>query len=377
MKNGLKIFSLVLLITGIFTFPILAEVDVQIAETIPFDLGTNIIDKVGGFFVIDDQLVIITDEWAGNIRVLKRNGGKIRSIRIIGQQGYGPDEFLSPYNCSFDKESSRFVAADWQREKIFLYHYYPDYIDFKRDIVEIPCPRGVFDLLLKGDMLFVAGHHKTEDGQRYGLYSIHLGELSGTNNGNQMKPRSLVSAKEMYQFEDSPDFKTQYSKKFIPIIGMNYSFDIHNSDAYIVWMGDLKILKLGTTSKREGRRVFGKKTRNYVKPHPSKRLVDAYLSGDRDLYLEELKKMSLVWKVFTTSNHVLLIYEGPFKFNEDDKSNFWLQFYTMDGKFKGEKQLDGRPSRRLYFDKDNHILYSISGDLEGGILSLLKYRIIE
>lgn len=380
MRLRWKIGIIVMIMSVVSPF-LLAEIDVESAEAIPIDMGSNLIQKVGGFFVVDETLVIITDEWGGNLRVLKKKEGVLKLHQIIGKRGYGPEEFLSPYNCAFDKESSMFAVADWRLKKIFLYHYYPQHNDFERDAIEISCPQGAFDLQLKGDTLFVAGHHMAKDGKRYSLYSIDLKELDGSEGDSRKSPRSLLDATEIYQLDDSYDFKTQYSMKYISAIGMAHFFDIQESgDVHMAWTGDLRVLRIDPTSqKKKNRVVFGKKTVNYVKPHPSNNLIDAYLSGDRDRYLEELGTMSLVQKLFSTSKNIYIVYEGPYK--NDDKSNFWLQSYSLiDRKFKGEKQLDGKPSRNLYIDKGDGnalALYSISGDPEGGIHSLLKYRILE
>jgi hypothetical protein len=373
---ALRFFTLVLLMPLIFTPTPLAAIDVELIETVPIRLEFERIEKVGGFFVTDDGLVVVSDEWAGDLKVMERSGEHLKLLRIIGERGYGPGEFISPYNCNYEKKSRRFVVADWGAKKIFLYNRVGR-TGFERDDVEVPCPHGAFDLQLKANTLYVAGHRILEDQRRYALYSVDLGQVGRNGSSSRASEKFLVSSKKMYQMDDYPNFTIQYSDQFIPVIGMNHYFDIHNEDAYIVWMGDLKIIKLGIESDQKSRKVFGKKTGNYVKPYPSRRLIDSYRSGNRDLYLEELKNMSLVWKVIAASRHVLLIYEGPELFTEENKSNFWLQFYTMDGTFKGEKQLAGKPSRRLYFDRGNNTLYSISGDLAGGELSLLKYRIVE
>jgi len=374
----MKFLGLTILLAGLL-IPAMAEVKVEVAKILPIETGFNPIQKVGGFVITEDGLLIILDEWAGNFQLFEKKDEKFELVKVVGEKGYGYEGLVKPDICTYDKTSRRFIVADSELKALLIYNRLGK-THFMRDMFEVPCKGGAFDLQLVDNQLYISGlYKKVDDKGRSALYSINLDEIRGDEDNDQLKPRSLISSDEMYEIDNSKGYKNQYSDKFIPVIGQDYFFDIHDSFAYIAWTGDLKIRKISLDSTKSPenkmRMIIGKKTDNYVKPHPAQKLVRAYLSRNREQYLNEIKKVSLIWKVFTTNSHVCLIYGGPSDLFE--KTNFWIQYYTFDGEFKGEEKLKGQPNRRFFFHKDSNMLYSMSGDLYGGSLSIIKYKIIE
>ncbi len=81
--------------------------------------------------------------------------------------------------------------------------------------------------------------------------------------------------------------------------------------------------------------------------------------------------MSFVRNIFTNPKYVLVIYEGP------NPKNFRLQFYTLEGTFKGEVPIPGQPNWKMWYDKNGNFLYSLSNNSDKGVYFILKYKILE
>jgi hypothetical protein len=167
------------------------------------------------------------------------------------------------------------------------------------------------------------------------------------------------------------EYETKYRKEpDIRAIGIKGVFDVHQDNVYFAWEGDLRIVKIniksGAIRTYEGKKQPGK----YVKPHAFRGLLDSLLSRDRYRHQIERQKMSYVRNIFITNReHILVIYEGP------GEANFRAQFYTLDGKFLDEVPLPGKPSYRMYLNKEKNILYSLAN--RGVEYFILKYKILE
>ena len=86
--------------------------------------------------------------------------------------------------------------------------------------------------------------------------------------------------------------------------------------------------------------------------------------------------MSYIREIFASPKYVLVIYECPVK--KDKESKFNLQFYTLDGNFLEEISILGNPDRRMCFDKEGDILYSLASEMTDDLEEeyfILEYKI--
>jgi len=349
------------------------------------------LQKVVDFCVTGDGIFLIPDYLAGNIKLYERDGEVLRFLKTVGSKGYAPGQLVKPAFCSFNKVENKFVIVDLGTRRIYFYDRIErdEFVREKKangNEIYSECPRGANDVQLLGNRLFVAGHTNSGD-KFYDFYSADLSELKDSN-VIKAKPKHLLSSKEIYRIDENDDFVERIGARYLEAIGYRNYFDIEGNFAYFVWMGDLRITKVDISSDSKVKSSFGEKTSNYVQPETSeaKELVNNFYlmvrnreSRDkrefRDRFFRERRKFSIIRNLFTTSDHVIVVYEGPYKY--DGKSeNFHAQFYSLDGKFVTEVPLRGQLSNIMRFDKDKKILYSLSKS-EGGAYFILMYKVFE
>jgi hypothetical protein len=323
-----------------------------------------------------DGVFIIPDYRAGNIKIYEKNEDHLELVKTTGRKGYGPDGLLRPTFCSFSKEENKLVVMDHGIRKIFFYSRLGR-VEFKRDkIVELPCWRGGSAMQLRDGKLFISGY-ADDNGKDYDFYFV---DLITEDKGAKTFPKTFLLPSHYKYNLAAGNYEEQYKEKYIPAIGRRGFFAVDpKGNAYFAWEGDLRIIKVDTVSGEIDTETFGKYTNNYTKPSLSPALtalVKGYKKGDFDVIQDSKKKMSLVRGVFTTENHLLVIFEGPVK--EERSSSFWLHFYSLnDGSFQKEVHIPGAPNPRMSFDKDKKILYSFSGGPDGSEYYIQAYRIIE
>jgi hypothetical protein len=349
--------------------------NVRFVEKIEFS-GAELPLKPKSFCVTDDQLFIIPDYQAGNIKiyakVYENNKEFLRLGKIMGRKGYGPDEFSKPSFCYYNEDKSTFMVLDFGLRKIFIYDRIGR-IDFKR-VKEISCWKPGADIQLKDHRLFISGYLTDPDGNPYDFYYVDITKNEADSNHKTY----LLPSYYKYGLESIQEYENQYRKKpDIPVIGINGLFDIYGDYAYFVWEGNLRIIKINIISREIDVKPFGMQPPHYVKPFASQKLVDSLRKRDIKMHESERMKMSYVKNIFTSSKYVLVIYEGPL--NKDKKSNLWIQFYTLDGNFIRDVPIPGKPGSRMWFDKQRHILYFLSdgSDTSGVHYFIYKHEIFE
>jgi len=321
------------------------------------------------FCVTDDELFMIPDYPAGNVKIYEVNGEYLELIKTIGRKGYfGPKALAKPAYCFYSNDEYKFGVVDLGIRKIFIY----DRIgrtQFKR-VQEVFCPHGATDLQLINNKLFISGYTTSPDGGDYDFYYVDLADE---------QPTVLLPSYHKFGFKSFDDHKKKYSKNHIPAIGIFGWADISNDNAYFVWEGNLKIIKLNVVTGEVAPKTFGYQPPDYIKPYASKALVKGLHTQDKYIVESERARMSYVVKIFATAAHLLVIYKGPV--NQFNQSNYRLQFYTFDGDFIEEAAIPGQPGHRMWFDKDKKILYSLSNEpneSSSGITHfILEYEIQE
>lgn len=107
------------------------------------------------FCVTEDDLFIISDIEAGNIKVYKINGEFLELVNITGRKGYDLDELSKPTFCFYNKYGSKFGVIDLGIKKIFIYN--------RIGRMEFNCFKEVFslqltiDIQIRGDKILIFG----------------------------------------------------------------------------------------------------------------------------------------------------------------------------------------------------------------------------
>ena len=370
-KNRLrhKTTFLILLIAVFFILSnasgtLLSAGDIKFIEKVKLANTPEPLQYSWAFCVTDDELVIIPDFQAGNIKIYEGNGEFLDSI---GQKGYGKDEFVKPTFCFYDKVEDKLAVMDHGLRKIFIY-LQMGRTDFER-VNEVSCWRGADGIQLSNDRLFISGYKAGPNNEHYDFYSIDL-----RNNETAF----LLPSYRKYGLSSPGEHARQFFENLdIPKIGIRGWFDIYRDDAYFVWEGSLKIIKLNIETGEIGPASFGTQPPHYIKPHASPELREVYRTMNTKGIENEKAKMSYVRHLFTSPKYVIVIYQGPSA--QGNASNYRIQFYTLDGDFINDSPIPGQPDRRMWFDKDTYTLYSLvnkSGEGDEGYF-ILKYKISE
>ncbi len=311
------------------------------------------------FCVTEDGLFIIPDKEAGDIKIYEKVGETLEYIKTIGRKGFGPGELVYPAYCSYNKKESKFLVMDIGQRKIFVY----DRIgrtDFKRD-KEIYCLRLGEDVqLIDGsDKLIISGYKESPQGIAHELYSTNIKDGSLD---------FLLPSYHKYGLALGDENKEDSLKRALGVRGW---FDVQGEDIYFVWEGDLRITKLNINTKTT--QVFGPKVSTKYKSPADivDTLLDIRSQGKFHQYSSEKSRRSFVRNIFTRSEYLFVVYEGP------GKSKFFLQFYTLNGDFIKEVPISHQPDRRMWFDKDKGILYSLADNTNENKNDyfILKYKI--
>jgi len=301
------------------------------------------------FCVTQDSLFLIPDLDAGNVKIYEKKGRILKLVKTIENKGFSNDALADPTLCFYDKVQSKFGVYDQGLRKIILFDRIGR-LQFKRD-KSIYCLRGLDQMRLSedGNKLLIAGTKVAADRTIYEFYSIDL---------ENDEPNFILSAHEKFDMANQAEFISRLyeTPDLLGVEGIG-RFACHKNQIYFARSGDIKVRQLSDQT-NEKKVFFGKTTKNYRKPFRSKRLSEAYQLDDSKLIRNEWDKMSFVRHVFTSSKHIILIYEGPIRGKSSPK--FRMQFYDFNRNFIKELPIPGRPASKMWFDKEKNVLYSLS-----------------
>jgi hypothetical protein len=360
MRLTTKFIILSIIFTAFNTSAAL-ESTVKLVGKVEFSPKAELPLKPKSICVTEDEFFLIPDSGARNIKIYKKEEKFLNLVSTIGRKGYRPGKFLKPTFCFYNKNERKLGVMDFGRKKIIFYKK-KDGIKFEYE-KEISCWRGGTGIQLIGNKLFISGYATDPNGNPHDFCSIDL------TNG---QITYLLPSYYKYGLKSFREYETQYRKKpDIPLIGINGWFDIHEDDAYFIWEGNLKIIKVNIVSGNIEPEPFGMQPPHYVKPYASKKMSEARSKRNSNLADSERAKMSYVTNIFVKRKYILVVYEGPV--TQEKLPNSWLQFYSLDGEFLKEEPIEDNHGPRMWFNKDKSILYSFSNDK--GKYYILKYKI--
>jgi hypothetical protein len=303
----------------------------------------NFIKWPGSFIVTVDDIFIVFDSKASNIKFYDASG---KLINIFGRRGMGPDEFVKPF-LSYYKEPF-VVIGDYGRNTIFIYKRFDRYkFKFVQDFF---CMEMSNDICLIDDSkILVAGYKTGKDLKAYHLFECDL----------KSKQHDFILPTEIsYGLSSFKEFRKEHREKIAYISSFQY-FDFFDGIIYLVWTGDINIVKIDRKTKKYTN--FGEKTEKYVQPYVTPEIKRAYRERKNKIILKARTEMSYVRDIFALkSGKVGLIYFGPHI--KDKGMQLILQIYSNKGKLIEEFVLmysKATLSNELfsYFKKDKNLLY--------------------
>lgn len=301
-----------------------------------------IIEKADSFVVTEDNRILIVDSKASNIKIFDMAG---KRTGIFGRKGMGPNEFIRPRAVAYKDPWIAFV--DFGRKSIFLYSRDKgESFKFTRKFL---CLYLGYDFHLIDDRnILVAGDKYDENKRLYSLYNYNF--ITG-------KSDFILPSETAYGYTSIKKFLKDSDDK-IAYIGYHHYIDFSETNFFLVWQGDLSVVKIDRKSKNISR--FGEKTGRYVKPYVKPEVVKAFQQKNNKLIYMYERDLSMVRDIFVTKyNKVGVVYTGPYKKNGN--LPVMLQLYTEKGKFIKEVEvLDSKASSHYevysYFKKsDNRI----------------------
>ncbi|UCH96058.1 MAG: hypothetical protein JSV88_04190 [Candidatus Aminicenantes bacterium] len=301
------------------------------------------IEKPGSFIVTVDGMFIVFDSKASNIKVYDGTG---KLVNIFGRKGLGPDEFVQPYLSAYKEPF--IVIGDFGRKTFFIYKRFGknSFKIVQKLFLRVMC----YDLHFIDDAkLLIAGYKVGKDRKEYNLY-----EYDFKNQNYEF----ILTSESSYGLESHKVYLKKYSDRIRYIGGLQYC-DFAEDSIYLVWTGDLKIIKVDRKTKKYT--FFGQKTGNYVQPYITPEIRKAYHERNHRLLYKFDNDMSYVKDIFVlTSEKVGVVYVGPLK--KDKGISVMLQLYTVNGAFISEfKVLNSNASHQFeifsFFIKDKNLLY--------------------
>jgi hypothetical protein len=339
-----KILSIFILLHYIFSS--LGAIEIKPIRTIDISWSKDTFIKWPGSFIATvDDMFIVLDSKSSNIKVYD-GAGKL--VNIFGRKGMGPDEFLKPYLSAYKEPF--IVVGDFGLNHIFIYKRIgKSNFEFVRKFL---CLEMSHDICLIDDSkILVAGYKTGKDLKAYHLFEYDL----------KSKQYDFILPTEIsYGLSSFKAFRKEHREK-ISYIGSFQYIDFLDGIIYLVWTGDINIVKIDRKTKKYT--IFGKKTKKYVQPYVTPEIKKAYRERKNKIIFKARTEMSYVRDIFALkSGKVGLVYAGPSKKDNGMRMQVILQFYRDNGEFIDEYELmkaEASISNELfsYFRKDKNLLY--------------------
>ncbi|MDQ1349869.1 MAG: hypothetical protein QG657_170 [Acidobacteriota bacterium] len=298
--------------------------------------------------VTEDDLFLVSDMKLAHVKVFDNKGNL---LKILGRQGFGPNEFTRATYSFY--EYGKFGVYDMDAWRVHLYDREGKQ-GFKR-VKSIFCYNTITDAHLKGNKLYVAGYKVGDDNNPYGFFSIDI---------HSGKSDLLMPVYYSYGLTSYSEYKVSMDSPLVNMVGGMKKFDITGDSAYFVWEGILNIVRIPLSGGKIT--CFGHKTDNYVPPFISKEILKTIdlRYGKASAYGKARGKMSFLHKIFACKDYVMVIYRGPTR--NETLLPYTAQFYTLDGEFINEVRLPALSYKTPFFlDKEKNILYAVAaGDKE-------------
>lgn len=339
--------------------PVSAET--KLIARIPLSQTQVYLESPTGFSVTEDEIFIISDAKAGNVKFFNNTG---QLIKILGRKGPGPDEYKIPAACDYRKPY--LALLDNSKMKVFIYK--KDEANEFVKINEVFCPGCVSDIVLYKNNIIVDDLIISNE-KKYHLYMKDF---------QDKKVSYLLPVEMRYGFKSIEEYDQKYQdiSKITSQLGF---LDTYGDSVYYVWDSLLRVVKINLKTKQ--RKFIGKETKNYKRPRASREIIKAFNQRNVKKIEEEWDKMSRVVGVFADEDFVGVLFT-----NLEKNLSLWkatLHLYNLEGELLREEKLPfaedyGRFLRNFY-DEENDYLYILSRHIneETSIdeCEVIKYKI--
>jgi len=368
MKLKVTIFCIFIMVQ------FLNALDMKLSKRITFSEDKTIIGGIYSFAVTEDGYFLLLDIVMNDIKIYSPEG---KLEKVWGRKGPGPNEFLSPFICNYNDFNKNFYVMDFGKNRLIVLKR-EGKADFKQ-ITEIIKIREAMKISsIDKDRLLIDGYHLGKESKSYELYIYNT--VSG-------EKTFLLPSEIKYGMYSMNEYKSNmYKGKKVNYIGILGFSDFYGDNAYYVWEGDLRIIKINLKTKMIN--SFGYKTSNYKQPVCTSEMEKSKKEMNHKAYLSEKARMSCLCDVLANKNYVIVIYNKPRKDLNDQNSGFFFQFYKPDGTFIKEIGIkEDCIDMRFYLKKNSNELFcfmatpkieSNSDEEEyGDIHTMLKFKVTE
>lgn len=333
---------------------------VEKIETITFAPDSSLKEVPFSMCAIGGDLFLFSMLQEGKVKIFEKNGNSLKFIKDLEIND------VQPTYSFYNRQEDRYGFFDYKERRILIFDRVGK-LGFMQT-VDIPCPRGCYDLDFSGklDQLIVSGYLADGNDRPFDLYSIDI-----ANNGINY----LLPSYEKYGLRNLSEYVIEYRKKqTVAAVGAQAYIDILDDNLFFVWEGSLRIIKINLCSQEKT--IFSEpdsqKIPGYVKPDRVK-LGEPFLKGAFKDTFEMQKTMGYVRNIFATPGRIYLIYETGRNINNNNVSKLKLITYSANGEFLEETFIPGNPGIQMWFDKERSELSAFSNDK--GKFSILKYKI--
>lgn len=339
--------------------------DIEVIQTISLDQSSHIIQRAQGIAVTEDQWFFVLDYKARHIKLFHKSG---KLEKIWSNQGFGPGEFAKPLLLEY--RNRHLVVMDLGKRRIRILQRKHG-MEFTEK-AEFFCAGMGYDMKYLGDQILIAGSKTSKAGKFFELYLMNY----KTNTFNYLLP-----IENKYGFDSLKEYENKYDTHIKALSNRNYC-DMYNGSVYHVWAGNLRILKIDIQSKVQT--AFGHNAGNYTPQKMTPKIIRDFMMKNPKSYLED-RKHSFITGIIAERRFAAVIYS-----NYETKKDGWqyyIQFYSHDGKFLGENILpeginnDYYPFKCFYYSYETGTLYFLSqrsvneGENQDDRYSIIKYKI--
>ena len=321
---------------------------IELIKVIKFADQSAFYNTPWSFCVTEDGLFLIPDHQDRHIKVFQQEGKYLKLVKKFNPIGFGSNRFNKPGYCFYDKDSGKFGVIDVKMKFVFIFKRSPGEMDFKLVNPGNPIKVDCYDLKLKpgsqGKQLIISGYITDKEKKPYDLYTLNLGDTK--------QRHFLLLSHEKYHLSYTGYLLKYYGFRMIPMVGIRGFVDVRGDDAYFIWEGKLRIIKINLETKKSTN--FGYQTEHYIEPFLSPGLLKAHLDKDYTQVINEKAKMSYVKYIFAAPQYIWVVYAAP------RQGHLRMQQYTPEGNFLDDIQIPGNLDQVLWFDKDSDTLYSLS-----------------
>ncbi len=339
LNNKISIFIVIVFILNInvFSTTLISQKRISLSQE------KAILLNPGSFFVTETGNIYVVDRKDSNIKIFNKKG-QLR--KIFGRRGLGPDEFIKPMYSTY---KDGFVAIeDMARQTYFIYR-----IDKNSGLKIV---RKCLNNFLSSDFcfidkksLFIAGSKIGED-KEWKLPYIY--------NFVNERYEYIIPIEVAYGYNSYSEVGSAITGS-LSYIQNDFFCDINKRFLYITSMANLRVVRINRINRNVF--VFGKKTKNYIKPFENREIRKAYRERNRKAIIKYINQMTNVMDIFVlNSGKVGLILVGPEK--NSSGLHVFLQLYNNNGKLIKEFEIVNSKVSELfdlkyYFKKSKNLIY--------------------